>query len=275
MPTREYYIGKEKPKNKLTTSSKSLYILGVIFVVLGVASALFLYKIEMNNQNLQKELNRVEQLNESKESELAILRTLNPYQFKYKQILGSSEIVRDLMPGWIARVYQAPKKISELATMMDMGAFVLDQSKFTLSSHESYGLDTPENALYRLNGLVPASVSGRFQVGMRLAFTLPNVRRAEMETKQASCFARVDVNNKRVIEKKIRFLAGKKEKQLLTGDVMVQEGIHPISALIYCDEDSVYSGQDVQISLTFRDPGSRAFKTSSESVFHLYKQSKS
>jgi hypothetical protein len=275
MPTREYYVGRKKTRCMTKSQLKWYLILSCAITIIGVTSVVVLILTKMDNQQLKHQLSNVEQVNVSKESELAVLRTLNPYQFKYSQILKSADVVRDLMPGWITRVYKAPKHIAELKNMMDMGAFVLDQSKFTLSSHESYGLESPENALYRLNGLVPSTMAGRFQIGVRLTFTLSNVKQADLQTKQASCYTRVDMNNRRVIEQKIKFLPGRKEQELLTGDAMVQQGIHPISVLLYCDEDSIYSGDDVQISLTFRDPGSRSFKTSSESVFHIYKPTSS
>lgn len=275
MPTQEYY---RQSKSERREKKRQLQLYGIVSMVLAaslivVVGYLYLQISVRNSQHA--ELENLGQVVAAQKEELAVLRIINPYQYKYAQILSSNEAKQDMLPGWVTRVYPAPEKIGELEGTMDMGAFILDQSKFTLASHESYGLESPDNALYRLNGVLPSETSGRFQIGMHFLFSASSLRGESAISKHASCFARLDVNNKRVIERKIRFNVGRKNNELITGDVMVEKGIHPISVLLYCDEDSYFLGQDVQISMSFREPGSQSFKKSSESIFHLYQRSRS
>lgn len=271
MPTKEYYLGQRaNRKTLLSFEAKAWFIGSCLFGVIAIAAMLWAAKCQINISRLKQELNTASVYASNTESELSVLRALNPYQYKYSQILESSDALQDLMPGWVVRIYKTPQQLTDLSAMMDMGAFVLDESKFTLASHENYGLDSLGNPLYRLNGLIPATMSGRFQIGVKLSFKNRTSKDKALPNLQSACFARVDVNNKRVIEHKIRYFPGNEDDAVLTGNVMVSKGVHPISALLYCDDGSQYSGDDVQISLTFREPGSNTFKNSSESVFHLY-----
>lgn len=71
-------------------------------------------------------------------------------------------------------------------------------------------------------------------LGVKLSFTNKSNRDRALPNQQSTCFARVDVNNKRVIEHKIRYFPGNEDDAVLTGNVMVTMGVHPISALLYC-----------------------------------------
>lgn len=275
MPTKEYYAGLKRKRKSSMSSNVSVRVACGIMAMLTLASAGWSFKSHSDVNKLQQEIAQASKVGAQKDIELSVLRAINPFQYKYSQLLESTASSQDLMPGWVVRIYKTPNKLSDLSSMMDMGAFILDESKFTLASHENYGLESPGNVLYRLNGLIPSSLSGRFQVGVRLSFGDENLRNVGLPNQQSSCFARVDVNNKRVIESKVRHMYGSKEDALLTGNVVVNKGVHPITALLYCEDDSKFTGKDVQISLTFRDPGSNSFKTSAESVFHVYKHARS
>ena len=273
MTTKQYYREgrgyRRTNKKRLTT----LYVglVGLACVVLSLSGIVFVqWKAQKSSDD---ELTELEALVSAQEKELMVLRGINPYQYKYAQILTSEEASRDMLPGWVTRVYTAPDKIGELGSMMDMGAFILDQSTFTLASHQSYGVESPVNPLYRMNGVLPSNNAGRFQIGMRFSFLHEYSGNEAVMSRYVSCFARLDVNNKRVIEKRIKFNVTKKSNELVTGDVMVERGIHPISAVLYCDDDSSVTGSNVQISMTFREPGAQSFRKSGDSVFHLYKRS--
>ena len=275
MSNRTYYNDsrgyKRSKRSSVNWISVSLVIM--VFVTAGLLGVTLKQWKNQNHQVEEKE--ELEALVSAQEKELMVLRGINPYQYKYSQILTSNDTTRDMLPGWVTRVYTAPDNLSELGTKMDMGAFILDQSTFTLASHKSYGVESPVNPLYRLNGVLPSGNAGRFQIGVRFTFADTLAGSEPVYSHYVSCYARLDVNNKRVIERRIKFNISKKNNELVTGDVMVEQGIHPISAILYCDDDSTVSGQDVQISMTFREPGAHSFRKSGDSVFHLYKRSRS
>lgn len=275
MPTTEYYrYGKGQRRShegRLQWYSVTIALLLVTVLVLSAV----LWMQTSSHRSKSHKLSALELVLDAQEQELSVLRTINPYQYKYEQILSSKEVTRDMLPGWITRVYPAPNSLAELGSMMDMGAFILDQSKFTLASHESYGVESPVNPLYRLNGVLPSASAGRYQIGMRFAFTGTQSHADTMLSKYASCFTQIVVNNERIVEQRIRLNAGAHNNELITADVVVSKGLHPISVVLYCDSDSFYSGDDVQISMSFREPGAPTFTDSAHSVFHLYQRSRS
>ena len=166
MPGQEYYrqsrSERREHQRKVRFYSTSTMLL--ILALVAVSAFLWLQISAKGEQFIKAE--KLETIVAAQEQELTVLRSINPYQYKYAQILSSSEAIQDMLPGWVTRVYPAPEKIGELEAMMDMGAFILDQSKFTLASHKSYGVESPVNALYRLNGVLPTGTSGRYQIGM-------------------------------------------------------------------------------------------------------------
>ena len=271
----QYYRYSENSSGRSRRKAKWFRHLCVALTVALVATAGFaLQKSKAHKENAKAFADAIDKI-KILEDELVVLRAINPYQFNNSQMLEQAAAEGDLLPGWVTRVYTAPKKIEQLSSMLDLGAFVLDQTKFHLATHLSYGLETPENALYRMNGLVPSESAGRYQIGLLFSFDLANMKESAKLTKQASCFARIDVNNKRVIERKIRFVPGKGDSQLFTGSVAVDKGIHPISAIFYCDDKSYFLGENVAVSITFRAPGELAFKKSADSVFHVYRTRRS
>jgi hypothetical protein len=156
--------------------------------------------------------------------------------------------------------------------MNDLGSFVMNETRFSLSSHKRYGIPQPSKSMYRLNGLFPSYKSGRLQVGVE--FYLANNNNEQEKdnmSKICSCYARIDINNKRVIDKKLHMVTRYDNETVLTGEVELEKGVFPISALLYCDEKSDFSGDEVQVSISFRNPGQHSLSTNRYSIFHIYK----
>ena len=222
---------------------------------------------------VKSELQAANENVEFQKSELDVLRAINPYQFAFEQVIPRAVNQGDIFPGWVTRVFPAPRVPGQMINMMDMGAFILDQKKFDLAVHRSYGLETNENVLYRMNGLLPSKKKGRFQIGLEFHYD-NGINGANLQsTKMHNCFARLEVNAKRVIDAKIRFAANQSLEKLITGDINVIVGVHPIAASIYCDGDGSLNAKSIQISMSFREPGEVFLQQNRHSVFHVYKPS--
>ena len=153
--------------------------------------------------------------------------------------------------------------------MLDIGSFVLDQTKFTLASHQSYGLDTVGNVLYRMNALLPSQKAGRFQVGIEFSYSGDNSHTSSLNQQNLSCFTQLSINDKRIIDATIRFSASDNVEKLITGDAHIEQGLHPINATIYCDDSSKINGESIHISLNYRSPGENQFRKSRSAVFYI------
>lgn len=206
------------------------------------------------------------------EEELRILRTLNPYQVPSNEVLAKAVEQVDLFPGWIARVYPLPKQRENIALMNDLGSFVLNETKFSLSSHNHYGIPQLNKGMYRLNGLYPNKVTGRLQVAIELYLASDKSEgNYENASKICSCYVRIDMNGKRVIDKKIHMVTRFQDEQMIMGDVQLKKGLHPISATLYCDESSDFSGEQVKVAISFRGANQPSLSSSRHSIFHIYK----
>lgn len=206
------------------------------------------------------------------EQELDVLRTLNPYRVESNEIIATAVENVDLFPGWVARVYPIPKEHEKATLENDVGAFVMNETRFSLSSHKNYGIPQPNKSMYRLNGLFPSYMQGRLQVGVE--FYLENNGRqilAENDSKICSCYARIDINNKRVIDQRLTLVTRQDREAVLTGEVELSKGVFPISAMLYCDERSDFYGEDVQVSISFRNPNQYSLSANRYSIFHVYK----
>lgn len=203
--------------------------------------------------------------------ELAILRTLNPYHVGSNEVLAQAVNKADLFPGWITRVYPLPKSIDQAAFGNDVGSFVMNETRFSLSSHKSYGIAQPSKSMYRLNGLFPNRKKGRLQVGVEFYVKNQTInKKSETMAKISSCYARIDMNNKRVIDKKIHLIPRYESEQVLTGTLELNKGIFPISAMLYCDRKSELNGSDIEVSISFRTPEQYNLTTSRYDIFHIY-----
>ncbi len=253
------------------------FIKVVLFIVSLIASVTAFSALYFSKQTdeLKTQVKDKQRLIAIKEAELSVLRALNPFDFEYQQIIESHKVLKDMMPGWVARIYQTPARIEDIDYIMDIGSFLIDESKFTLSAHENYGIDSLPNALYRLNGLLPTTMPGRYQIGVEFDFSMPSSNVHPGVGKGVFCFTSVSVNDQNAIEARVKFRPGQKETKLLTGDLNVSQGIHPISVLLYCENNEQLDSDRIKVSLIFREPGSSSFRSSSESVFHIYKQSRS
>lgn len=204
--------------------------------------------------------------------ELDILRTLNPYPVKPDEILAKASQSVDLFPGWVTRVYPVPKNLKDVNFLQDVGAFVMNETRFSMASHKRYGIPQPSKSMYRLNGLFPNHNPGRLQVGVELYFDgSPSGSVKETMSKISACYVRVDINQKRVIEKRVNVITRFQDEQVVIGDVELKKGLHPITAMMFCDESSDLHGDDIEISISFRNPGQHQLTTSRHSIFHIYK----
>ena len=268
--TKRYYSTAANRSSSSLRNAILFSALGLIIVALsGVAF------VQHNNANhLKSTLNNLREKLQVNQNELSVLRTINPYQYQFEHIIPHAVNAGEVFPGWVTRVFPAPRKKGDLLRVMDMGAFILDQNSFNLNVHKHYGLDTPENVLYQMNGLLPSKKEGRYQIGIEFLFSPSLSVQQKQSFKMQNCYAQLEVNNKRVIDSQIRFVINRATEKLITGDVMVGIGVHPIMANIYCDEDTDFDMSAVEISMIFREPGDVVLQRKRNSVFHIYKPGK-
>lgn len=243
----------------------------IIFLALVICFGIIGVQWKLSKQ--QQKSADAQQLMISKfEEELRILRTLNPYQVPSNEVLAKAVEQVDLFPGWIARVYPLPNKRENIALMSDLGSFVLNESKFSLSSHNYYGIPQLNKGMYRLNGLYPNKKSGRLQVAVELYLSSnKGESKYDSASQICSCYVRIDINEKRVIDKKIHMVTRFQDEQMIMGDVQLTKGLHPISAMLYCDENSDFSGEQVKVAISFRGANQPSLTPSRHSIFHIYK----
>jgi len=242
-----------------------------LLLSLFIMASIFAFWQWTKSHTLQAQLVVTQQEIQQNNNELAILRTLNPYHVGSNEVLKQAVAKADLFPGWIARVYPIPKNRKNAPYMQDVGSFVLHETRFSLSSHKSYGITQPSKSMYKMNGLFPNHKKGRLQVGVEFYLANSKSKNTKDEmTKICSCYARIDVNQKRVIDSRIHLISKYESDQVLTGDVELSKGLFPISAMFYCDEKSDFNGEDVEVSISFRNPEQYNLTTSRYSVFHIY-----
>lgn len=222
------------------------------------------------SQLLNDSLTQKQKLVLKMKEELSILRTFNPYGVANQDIIQEAAISADIFPGWVTRVYPLPKEPSDIMLLTDIGAFILNETQFTLSSHKRYGIKRPNKGMYRLSGIFPSSQRGRLQIGVELAVVKDNSVKKAVSANICSCYVRIDLNNKRVIDQRINMMTNFETERVVTGTVELSKGLYPISALIYCDEKSDFHGDDVKVSFAFRNTSQASLVTHRNAVFHIY-----
>lgn len=264
---RKYRYSSSSKRKASSLKEGFFKIISMVLIVaaLGAISVLLWKKSTALESQLNNKVSLLTQANE----ELSILRTLNPYHVGSNEVLKQAVINTDLFPGWITRVYPLPENKEKAAYMSDVGSFVLNETRFSMSSHKSYGISRPAKSMYRLSGLFPSRKKGRLQVGIE--FYLKNTQNDNNSmSKICSCYARLEMNNKRVIDRKLNLISRYETEQVITGEIELQKGLYPINAMIYCDERSDYNGEDVEVSISFRNPEQHSLTTSRYSIFHIY-----
>jgi len=205
------------------------------------------------------------------EQELALLRTINPYQNNSSELVNSAIENSDIFPGWVTRVYPLPKKRGNIIQNSDYGSFIMNGTQFTLASHQMHGIEQPSKSMYRLNGLMPSHIKGRHQIGVEFSFVNQGQERDRARrTKIGSCFAQIVVNHKRIIDNRVNIVSRFETSRVLTGEVELGRGLFPIDAIIYCDEKSDFNDKEVEVSFSFRTPNQRTLTTTSNDVYHIY-----
>lgn len=265
-----YSYRRERYTSGKSAAKESYIRIIIVFTVLLACFciiALQWYQGRMQKSELNSQLAQAERY----EQELSILRTLNPYRIGSNEVLAKAVENVDLYPGWIARVYPIPKKASDASLLKDLGSFVLNETRFSLSSHKRYGIPQLNKSMYRLNGLYPNHSDGRLQVAIELDISSENKAASDMANQIHSCYVRIDINEKRVIDKKIHLMAKYQGDQMISGDVDLAKGLYPISAMMYCEENSEVEGENIQVAISFRNSAQYNLTSSRHSVFHIYK----
>lgn len=264
------YYRKERYKRKASLKESIIkFVVILVFIVVSTGVSLQLwYKTTL----LQDDLREQKVVINAQLNELEILRTLNPYHVESNEVLAKAVENADLYPGWITRVYPVPDRKEQIFHANDIGSFVMNETRFTLSSHKRYGIADSDSSMYRLNGLFPSHKPGRLQVAV--AFYLKGTKtqsKSDSMSQIGSCYARIDINRKRVIDHQLHVVTKYEQKQIFTGNVDLEMGLYPISAIFYCDKKSDFSGDDVEVAISFRNPRQQSLTTSRHSIFHIYK----
>ncbi|MCO7223930.1 hypothetical protein [Pleionea sp. CnH1-48] len=267
--TDEYPEQNLKRDHSSSSKTQSLIatvsLAGLAFIVLLV----LFYKQSWSNAQLQSKIVELEKEKRIANQELDILRTLSPYPIDTNQSVAESLKDMTLAPGWVARVYPVPNHLDELNNKLDMGSFVLDERQFTLTSHKQYGVKHLGSALYRLNALFPTLSRGRHQIGVQIGLSEAFLNNYSSSLLDVTCYIKVSIDQNQLIDKRIK-LANEKEV-ILTGELHLEPGTHPISSIFYCDKHSDANGEDIIISLSFRNPGEHSLSNHRNSVYHIYK----
>ena len=204
------------------------------------------------------------------EQELAVLRTINPYQNESGGLVQAAIENSDVFPGWVTRVYPLPQDKYTINQHRDFGSFIMSGTQFTLASHQMHGIEQPSKSMYRLSGLLPSLIKGRHQIGVEFTFLPQEGGRGYREkSKIGSCFAQIIVNHKRVIDKRVNIVSRFETSQVITGEVELGRGVFPIDAVIYCDEKSDFNDKNVEVSFSFRRPDQQRLTTRND-IFHIY-----
>ncbi len=267
---KERYSSSRYPSSKAQEKEGWIKVI-IIFLVL-IGCFFIIAYLWQQSVTQKEEISSQELLIIKFEQELGILRTLNPYRVDSNEILAKAVESIDLYPGWIARVYPIPEQPNSVDLMKDLGSFVMNETRFSMSSHKRYGIPQLNKSMYRLNGLYPNHKSGRLQVAVELYLAgLGKKDTGNSISKICSCYVRIDINEKRVIDKKIHMVTRYEDERMISGDIELPIGLYPISAMLYCDENSDFSGEDIQVSISFRNSSEYHLTTSRHSIFHIYK----
>lgn len=230
-----------------------------------------LYIMNTQKQHKVELLNKEEQI-EAFETELSWLRAINPYHGDYQEIEELAVRNNNLFPGWVTRVYPVPDSPNQVMLNHDVGTFVLNETKFSLASHKRYGITEQNKSMYLLNGLLPSMKKGRHQIAIKFAVNnKADLKNNKGVRKIGSCYSKFFVNQKRVIDKRIRFMGGDVSNDLHIGEVSLDLGIYPVSGMIYCDKKSDFSDDEIDISIMFREPSEQVLSASRYNVYHVYK----
>ncbi|GLX81339.1 hypothetical protein [Thalassotalea eurytherma] len=260
-----------KDRYRKTSSMKeSLIKVGVVLVMIASSTAACIH-LWHKTTLLKDDISKNKALISAQSKELDILRTLNPYYVDSNDVLSKAVENADLYPGWITRVYPVPDKKEQIFHATDIGSFVMNETKFSLASHKRYGITQSDKSMYRLNGLYPSHSAGRLQVAAAFYLKGNGSDARDSMSQIGSCYARIDINRKRVIDHKLHIVTKFEQEQILTGNVDLGKGLYPISAVFYCDRNSDFSGDDVEVAISFRTPRQQSLTTSRHSIFHIYK----
>jgi len=244
------------------------FVASLICILVVLAS--FTFYLGLGKEKLKKE--NIEQKVEIAkiESELAVLRTINPYKVATNEVIQNAVAKVDLFPGWVTRVYPIPDSVESVNLVTDMGTFVMNETTFSLASHQRYGIKQPSRSMYRLSGLMPSYIKGRHQIGLQLSLEDNGEDDETGSARLGSCYTQVIVNHKRVIDRKLHLISNYDPERVITGEVELDKGLFPISALIYCEQNNHFETEDVNFSISFRDPAQNSLESSRDAVFHIY-----
>jgi len=245
---------------------------GYFFITLILLFFVFLFlliqmvKVSNETRNHQAAIRTIGLL----EQENTIFRAVTPIKSSVPEIIKQAEVNKLLVPGWVTRVYNTGMKDSELSAALDLGSFIMNEMRFTLSTHKNYGIDNPDKALYQMNGLYASNIAGNHQVAVNSQIALRNINDIKKAYTAAECHISVKINHKTILDKYIRLSSDLTHKQVVTGQIELEKGVFPISSKFYCDKIKGINNHGPLFSINFRSPDEFSFKNQGLSVFHIY-----
>lgn len=260
---------KDRYVNGSSSKKGKVYFLLSLLILLPLIAVISVMSLKKIN-SLTSMNDKSSALIATYKKELNILRTINPYKAASNKIVQAAINNSDVFPGWVTRVYPRQEKQTNFAHQRDYGSFVMNETQFTLASHHNYGIKQPTKSVYRLSGLLPSYVKGRHQIGIEFNLIDSHESNRNEKRKSASCFAKIEVNHKKVIDEKLSMVSRFQTSHLVTGEVELGQGLYPIDAIIYCDNKSNFSDEDVEVSFSFRDPIQNSLARNTNAIFHIY-----
>ncbi|GAA5218250.1 hypothetical protein ACFSJ3_15345 [Corallincola platygyrae] len=256
-------INKRRQKS-VTKYIVSLSIISLIMVFLGGTWACMRY------QQVKKQVNQLNKNFQQLQGEVDVLRTLEPGARSENLFSNAANNMR-LQPGWVVRVHKNPdfrKAVPELKGS-DLGSFVMDESRFHLARHRYNQIERPPVGAYQMNGVYASLTKGRHQFVLSFNVNRLSMQRANEPKIATRCFASMRVNGRELFSDSVNLYQGFRDEALMNGEVSLDQGMHPISAVIFCDISGSLRGEDVEVVFKSRAPGDATAQISRNSVFHV------
>lgn len=269
MPSNALPPVEYKENYRLAADGKNRYLkLLVLVVLIFFLTIIFVQQIKLSNSFEQ--VNRVTKSLALLEQENTIFRAITPVQSSLPEIITKAVDNKLLVPGWVTRIYSASTGADDSSESMDLGSFIMNETRFTLANHKSHGIETPSRALYRMNGLYVSNAAGKHQVAVNSQL-FPQQWKDNREGYVAlECFIHISINNENVIHRTIKLSSDRNDKKVVTGQIKLKKGIFPISSKFYCEEGNYFENKEPLFSINFRSPENFSFSNNGLHVYHIY-----
>lgn len=254
-------------KTKRREKNFKPYFIRVLLCLIFLSLFTVIQQVKLSNKT-ESYLAVVESKNLLKKENL-IFRSMSPIKFSVPDLIKKAAVDQLLVPGWVTRVYSTGMKDSDLSVSLDLGSFIMNEIRFTLTSHKNYGIENPDIALYQMNGLYASNVAGKHQIAINSQQLLHITEKQRQVFFSSDCHVKVLINEKIVIDKPVR-LSSYSLKQVTTGQIELAQGIFPISSKFYCDKLQGRNNTGPKFTVNFRSPDEYSFKNQGLSVYHIY-----